>query len=117
MELLLSPSTDPFFRLSRRCAYFCRPAREPAAVLRRPDFRCLAVLEEQLRFFIEVGELLDIAAFGFGISRQVAQPLFFRPAARHRESAVWIARGHNAGQHPASLMMRFFYEWRRCFAK
>src|ERR1017187_5423705 len=99
------------------CAQVRGRLREPAAVFAGPRLRRLAALDQHPRFLVETGELLDIAALGPGVGGQVPEPLLLRPAARHREGAVRIARGDNARQDPACLVQSFLDEGRGVLAE
>jgi len=75
------------------------PDRLPAAGFGRPRFRGLAPLDQHLGFFVEIGELLDVAPLGLGIvaatprylssslaSNPIVMPTRHRAALSHYES-------------------------------
>ena len=104
-------------RLRHRSIDFLGRLRKPSAIRGRAQFGRLTPLKEQLGLLVKIGKLLDVAAFGVRIRRQVAQTLLFRPAAGHGKGAVRITRGHNARQDPACLVQSLLQKWRGLFAK
>src|SRR5207249_2855892 len=77
---------------------------EPAAGFRWTRPGGLGAFNQVAGLVIETGELLEIAAFGFGVGRQVSEPLFFRPAAGGGKITVGITRRYNPWQHLAGVV-------------